>query len=123
MKAILNSNIKSISGKCGGLLFKTYKRRDGSTETRVYTLPKKRNGEYGYTRKAATTEKERASRARFAAIADAIKNLSEEQLKFYQKQWRKNKFMFNGKKYATLRGYIMARLYAEQKGSQPIITE
>ena len=114
MKAILNSNIKSISGKCGGLLFKTYKRRDGSTETRVYTLPKKRNGEYGYTRKAATTQKERASRARFAAITDTIKNLSEEERMNYHNRWVAAKYMFNGKKYATLRGYIMARLYAEQ---------
>lgn len=65
-------------------------------------------------RTSKVSENERKARARFATIAEQIKNLSDEQKKDYQQQWRKNKYMFNGKKYATLRGYIMARLYAEQ---------
>jgi hypothetical protein len=113
MKVLLNPSIKSVSGKSGGMLFKTYTKRDGSTETRMYLLPKKGIGKYGYTRKAKVTEKEQASRSRFALIAERIKNLSDEERMNYHEQWRAAKYMFNGKKYATLRGYIMARLYAE----------
>ena len=114
MKVLLNSNIQSVSGKCGGMMFKTYKRRDGSTETRMYLLPKKKNGKYGYTRKAAVSETEQEVRSRFATIAGKIKNLSPEERMSYHEQWVAAKYKFNGKKYATLRGYIMARLYAEQ---------
>ena len=65
-------------------------------------------------RTSKISKNELAARSRFAMISEQIKNLSDEQKKDYQQQWRKNKYMFNGKKYATLRGYVMARLYAEQ---------
>ena len=51
MKCTLNSNIKSISGKVGSLLFKTYTKPDGTKETRAYGLPRKENGKFGYERK------------------------------------------------------------------------
>ena len=38
MKCELDSNIKSMSGKVGNMLFKTFKRPDGKTETRAYFM-------------------------------------------------------------------------------------
>ena len=118
MKCTLNPNIKSISGKCGNMLFKTFKKRDGSTETRAYFLPKKDRGPfgytYGYTRRGNPSAKEIEVRKRFSQVNESIKNLSDEQRSRYEEEWRISKYMFNGKKYVTLRGYIMARIYAEQ---------
>ena len=65
-------------------------------------------------RTGKVSKNERASRARFVAVSEKIKNLSEEERMNYHKQWVAAKYMFNGKKYVTLRGYIMARMYAEQ---------
>lgn len=117
MKCTLNPEIENISGKCGGLLYKTFTRANGKKETRVYILPRKENGKYGYTRKAAYSENEIASKARFAQIAGMNKALSDEQKMQYYKEWKAANYKFNGKKYCTLRGYIMARLYDEQKKS------
>lgn len=117
MKCTLNPQIKNISGKCGGLLYKTFTRADGKKETRVYILPRKENGKFGYSRKAAYSESEIASKARFAQIAGMIKALSDEQKAQYQKEWKAANYKFNGKKYCILRGYIMARLYDEMKKS------
>lgn len=65
-------------------------------------------------RTSKISKNERAARARFATISEQIKNLSPEERLRYQEQWIAGKYMFKGKKYATLRGYVMARLYAEQ---------
>ena len=59
-------------------------------------------------RTSKVTEKEQKQRNLFAAAASFYRDLSEEQKDFYQKQWKKNKYMFNGKKYGTLRGYVVA---------------
>ena len=120
MKVDLMPGIKSISGKNGNMVFRTYKRPDGETETRAYMLPRKgwderrKKNIYGYTRTTKLSEKELAARGRFAQISLLIKNLTEEQRTAYAKEWRSAKRKFNGKEYNTLRGYIMARLYAEQ---------
>ena len=60
-------------------------------------------------------EKELKARALFAEIIGRVKNLPDEQVQAFNDQWRKDRMKFNGKKYATLRGYIVARLYAEEK--------
>ena len=39
MKVELAAGIDSISGKCGNMIFKTYKRPNGKTETRAYFNP------------------------------------------------------------------------------------
>ena len=109
----LNSNIKSISGRVGGLLYKTFTKADGTQETRAYHLPVKKNGEYGYERKMPPSKKELQNRARFMLAQQRLTNLSQEGKEMLVKQWRKDKFMFNGKKYATFRGYAMARIFAE----------
>ena len=113
MKCDLNPNIKSISGRVGGMLFKTFKRPDGSTQTRAYFLPKKENGKFGYERKKAASKNEIASRAKFAKVSAVLNSLSEESKLRFHKEWVAAKYMFNGKKYVSFRGYIMARLYAE----------
>ena len=59
-------------------------------------------------RTTKVSEKEQKQRDLFAGAASFYRDLSEEQLKFYQQQWKKNKYCLNGKKYATLRGYIVA---------------
>ena len=59
-------------------------------------------------RTTKVSEKERKQREIFANAAWFYRNLTEEQLKDYHKQWKKNKYCLNGKKYTTLRGYIVA---------------
>ena len=113
MKCILNPNFESISGKSGGVLYKTYKRPGGKTETRAYILPRLGNGKYGYKRKAALTQGEIAARDKFKQISARVKDIPMDEKLAYHAQWKKANYKFNGKKYGSLRGYIMARLYAE----------
>jgi hypothetical protein len=115
MKCELNPNIKSISGKVGGMLFKTYKRPNGKTETRMYFMPRKKNGKYGYTRTTRVTDKEKVHRSLFAQASAMVSVMTDEEKQRYHTEWQKAKYMFNGKKYASFRGYIVARLYADLK--------
>jgi len=109
MKVTLAAGIASMSGKNGNMVFRTYKRPNGKTETRAYILPKK-----GCRRATKPSGNELAARSRFAQISQTLNNLTEEQRTRYAQEWQISKYKFNGKSYATLRGYIMARLYAEQ---------
>lgn len=59
-------------------------------------------------RTSKVSEKEQKQRNKFAEASQFYHNLSDEQKNAYQLQWRKNRYKFNGKKYATLRGYIVA---------------
>lgn len=116
MKCTLNPNIGAISGRSGNVLFKTFHRADGKTETRAYLLPRDREtGKYGYARKAAVTKGEMESRGRFKRVSEIYASLSDETRQRYCREWEKARYMFNGKKYCTLRGYIIARLYADMK--------
>lgn len=67
-KTILPKGIASVSGKMGALMYKTYTRPDGTKETRVYSNPYR----HGYQRSTPVTEKEQASRQRFAAMQRAV---------------------------------------------------
>ncbi len=49
----------------------------------------------------------------FAKAQAEITAMSDERKKEYKIQWVENNCYFNGKLYKSLRGYIMARLYAE----------
>ena len=113
MKCTLNPSIASISGKSGGILYKTYKRPNGKTETRAYILPRKENGKYGYTRKSPVSANEKAARSKFTKVSAVASVLTDVQRERYAREWQKNRGVYNGKKYATLRGYIIARLYNE----------
>ena len=114
MKCTLMPGIESISGSVKGkngtlLIFKTYKRpsaiRKGKTETRVYLTKKQ-------PRTKPLSENEIACRVRFAAAGAYVASLSDEQRKQYKEEWMRSDYLFNGKRYATLKGYIMARFYA-----------
>lgn len=116
MKCILSPNFKSLSGKSGNILYKTFHRADGKTETRAYFLPRNREtGKYGYTRKSPVTQGEMESRGRFKRVSEIYASLSDETKQRYNREWEKAKYMLNGKKYCTLRGYIIARLYVDMK--------
>jgi len=115
MKCTLAKGIDNISGKVGGVLYKTFKRRDGKKETRVYLLPKRKDGSYGYERKKPASKNEIAARSTFAAVRLRVANLTEKERHEYALQMHRDKNKFNGKLYATLNGYIMARFYAEIK--------
>ena len=118
MKCTLRPDLESMSGKCGNMLFKTYTKPNGKKETRAYFLPVKSisptgKKTYGYQRQAALAEQEIGALNKFTIVSRQIMNLTDEQRQQYANEWRAAKYKFNGKKYVTLRGYIMARLYAE----------
>ena len=96
-------------------MFRTYHRPDGKTETRAYLLPQRKNGKYGYERKAPVTKGEFAARALFQRITRRASDMTDTEKQEYARLWKKDSYTFNGKKYATLRGYIVARLYAEYR--------
>ena len=118
MKCTLNPNIKSASGKFGNLLFKTFSKPDGTKEIRAYGMPRRKDGSFGYERKAKPSAGEIAARKQFQNICMAIKALTKEQRGNYCREWVKAKYTLNGKKYASLRGYIMARMYQDLKKSK-----
>ena len=120
MKCTLNPAVAQMSGKCGSLLFKTYTKADGTKQTRAYFMPKKGYDKstgkiiYGYSRKSKPTKKETVARERFAKASEVFKNMTQDEKMRYNKEWKAAKFKFNGKEYNTLRGYIIARLFAEK---------
>ena len=114
------SGIESISGSIKGengsrLIFKTFRRpsvnRPNKTETRCYISQKKE-------RTKPLSANEIACRARFAEARTYATNLSDEQRKQYHDEWKRSGYLFNGKTYATLKGYIMARFYAERPSNE-----
>ena len=115
MKCTLDPNIKSASGKLGNLLFKTFTKPDGTKEVRAYGMPRRKDGSFGYERKAKPSKAEIASRHMFETVAGAIKALTEEQRMQYAREWKTDHHKLNGKVYGTLRGYIMARIYDDMK--------
>ena len=111
-KCTLKDGIESISGRIGGVEFRTFKRPNGKTETRAYPLPRKQNGSFGYERKTPLSSNELAARGRFTQAAAYVNSLSDEQKHRYSVEFSRDKYTFNGKKYSTVRGYIIARFYA-----------
>ena len=117
MRVTLPDGIESISGsirqKNGSkLVFKTFKRpsvnRVGKTETRAYFMPK-------HERKTPLSDNEIAARNRFKEASEFVAKLSNEQKSAFADQYKIAKGRFNGKQYNSLRGYIMARYYAEYR--------
>jgi len=68
-KCNLPKGILSISGKLGGMIFKTYTRPDGTTETRAYPNPYR---QHGYQRTTPVTAKEKHQRAIFAQVSREV---------------------------------------------------
>ena len=99
--------MKGVSGT-----LRTIKYSDG-TQRKVIVTCSKSGKQRMYIRDykprtAKVTEKEKKQRNIFAAAASFYRDLSEEQKAYYQDQWKLHKYFFNGKKYGTLRGYVIA---------------
>ena len=117
MKVTLAPGIESISGsqklKNGvRVVYKTFrkpsaKRPGGKPMTRAYFVH-----ESSYQRSTPISEKEIAARAKFREATVYVNNLSDEQMQTFHDEWKRSKYMFNGKKYGTLRGYVIARFFA-----------
>lgn len=114
-KVTLRSDLRSISGRIGNIMFKTYTKSDGSKETRAYSVPCKTDGSFGYERTTPLSPKEIETRKTFQIVNAALKAMTPEQKDEYYRMWKNAGYKFNGKKYATLRGYIMARLHKQIK--------
>jgi len=52
--------------------------------------------------------------SRFTKAFEIFKNMPDEQKRQFDKEWKDAQYKLNGKKYNTLRGYIIARLYADK---------
>lgn len=114
MKVELMPGIQRISGSFKSrdgkqLVFKTYSRRGGQPETRAYMMESRK-------RVSAPSEKERAQRQLLSEASQYVMHLTEEEKKAYHTAWKASGYMFNGKKYGTFRGYVMARY---MKNSRP----
>ena len=116
MKVTFIPGIDSISGsfkgKNGSRTVFMHRKSDKKGDGRVYF---RKNSDYA--RKDPPTDNERAARLKFAQIAETVHKMTDEQKQQYALEMKKAKNRFNGKTYATLRGYIMARLYAEDPDS------
>lgn len=75
MKIELAPGIKCISGKSKNMIFKTFKRPDGSTETRMYFVPRNEDGEPAYQRSTPVSEHEIQIRALFAKRQQRVTQL------------------------------------------------
>ena len=62
-------------------------------------------------RTAPPSDNELKARSLFAQATQFFRNLTEEQKEAYHKQWVKNRYKLDGKKYVTLRGYVVALFY------------
>ena len=117
MKVTLPPGIESISGSMKSkngvrIVYKTFtkpsiKRPSGKPETRAYFVP-----ESSYQRRTPISQKEIANRSKFRDASMYWLNLSDKLKKSYYDEWKRSKYMFNGKQYKTLRGYVIARYFA-----------
>ena len=110
MKVTLPRGIASISGTfCQSrdgrkLVAKTFRRADGTKETRMYWMDKQQ-------RSTPVTAKESANRQRMAQASQFFLNLSPADKERYAQEMKAHKYRFDGKEYSTLRGYVIARFY------------
>ena len=63
-------------------------------------------------RASAPSENEIKARKRFAEAAAYWRNLTNSQKQHFHVEWCRGNCSFRGKKYGTLRGYVIARFYA-----------
>ena len=112
MKVVFMPGIASISGamksKHGKTVVFAHCQSDKPGQGRCYI----RDAEY--KRSKPLTPGEQAARTRFHAVTQQLNAMSDEDKQRYAKEMHDARSRFNGKKYNSLRGYIMARLYAQQ---------
>ena len=104
--------IAAISGstkeKNGKRIVFTHRAGDKPGEGRMYIRPAD-----CYRRTTPMSEKEIEAKVRFQRVSWQLNHLGEETKVKFAREWEKDGYKFNGKKYATLRGYIFARLHAD----------
>ena len=89
MRIELIKGINNISGKSGNVLFKTYKRADGTTETRAYLVPKAEDGKYKYERSTPVSKHEIQIRALFSKRQQRVNQLLKANPKLSKKEaWK-----------------------------------
>ena len=115
MKVTLAAGVEALSGsvkqKDGSrIVFKTFSKpsvnRKSEKETRMYFMPP-------HKRTSHATEKELRQRAKFAQAADLVARLPEDEKKRIAEEWRQNKYKYNGKKYKSFRGFLLAKAMKE----------
>ena len=111
MKVTFSAGIDSMSGsvkeKNGArLLFKKC-RSDQPGHGRAYLLPRDT-----YVRKTKPSEKELHVRTKFTQASYYVSFMPTPLKMKYYEQWKAGQYKYKDKKYMTLRGYIIARYYA-----------
>ena len=114
-----NAEFPKAFGKVRGTISsRKVKDYDGTVYTEklvAYVTPsgKQKIGIRRYpVRASAPTENELKARKRFAEAAEYWRNLSDSQKQDFHVDWCRGNHSFRGKKYGTLRGYVIARFYA-----------
>ena len=86
VKVKFAAGIESASGKTGNVQFRTYRRHDGSTETRMYLVPRAENGKYKYERSTPVSKHEIQIRALFSKRQQRVNQLRAENPKLSKKE-------------------------------------
>ena len=86
VKVKFAAGIESASGKTGNIQFRTYRRHDGSTETRMYLVPRDENGKYQYERKTPVSKREMQVRSTFSKRQARVMQLLAENPKLSKKE-------------------------------------
>ena len=103
--AAISGSMKSKNGK--RIVF-THRASDKPGNGRMYMRQE-------YQRTAPVSDKEIAARNLFKQITAKVAAMTEEEKKTFCEHWKKANYKFKGKKYATLRGFIIAVLYDDRK--------
>ena len=86
VKVKLAAGIESASGKTGNVQFRTYRRPDGSTETRMYLVPRAENGKFQYERSTPVSKHEMQVRSIFSKRQARVLQLMAENTKLSKKE-------------------------------------
>ena len=86
VKVKLAAGIESASGKTGNVQFRTFTKSDGSTETRMYLIPRSKNGMFQYQRSTPVTERELQVRSIFSRRQARVIQLMAENPKLSKKE-------------------------------------
>ena len=92
-----------LRGKLGNQIFQV---RNGKQI--VMQMPRKRT--------SPPSEAELARRTQFAEVQAELAGLTSEQWEMFREAWKGDGYLFKGKKYCTLRGYVFAVLYSQNEG-------
>ena len=86
VKVTLAAGIESASGKTGNVQFRTFRKPDGSIETRMYLVPRAENGKYKYERSTPVSEREMQVRELFSKRQQRVNQLRADNPKLSKKK-------------------------------------